>query len=315
MHGKRINIQKGEPGMITPAQLLLKAVWKGIEISDNANYSKKEYPTDSVEYKDIPYIADGDTYHLLDCYVPEQWDKDGKKHPVIIDIHGGGWYYATKDLNRFFCLHLARKGFIVFNISYRLAPKVHWIDQVQDCMAALKYISEHMEEYGGDPENVFLTGDSAGGNLSSLCAGICASKVMQNAFEVEDPKLKVAALGLTSPVPYADPSNGGVWKFYFNTFLGEYENKAWRQYMDLDKTLAVCGKDYPPTYIVTSVADIVRTQGVQAHKDLQKAGIPVELNNSKNPKLMHVYMVTGAETPEGQAAIDGMTDFFKKYIR
>lgn len=301
--------------MITPAQLALKGIWKAIEIGDNANYSKKEYPTDSVEYKDIPYIADGDAYHLLDVYVPEQWDRDGKKHPVIIDIHGGGWYYATKELNRFFCLHLARKGFLVFNMSYRLAPKAAWIDQVLDCMTALRFISEHMEEYGGDPQNVFLTGDSAGGNLSSLCAGICASRVMQNAFDVEDPKLSINALGLTSPVPYVDPANGGIFKWYIQTFQKDCEKELWRPYMDLDKTLEVCGSAYPPTYIVTSVADIVRAQGVRAAKDLKKAGIPVELNNSKNPKLMHVYMVTGADTPEGQAAINGMMGFFKKYLR
>ena len=300
--------------MITPAQLALKAVWKGIEIGDNANYSKKEYPTDSVEYKDIPYIADGDQYHLLDVYVPQEFDKDGKKHPVIIDIHGGGWYYGTKDLNRFFCLHLARKGFIVFNMSYRLAPKATWSDQVRDCMAALKYISEHMEEYGGDASNVFLTGDSAGGNLSSVCAGICTSKVMQNAFDVEDPGLKVSAVGLTSPATYLDPSAGAVWKFYFNSFNKDFEKEPWYPYLNFDKTIEVCGETYPPTYIVTSIADIVHSAGVRTHKTLKKAGVPVELNDSKNPKLMHVYMVTGADFPEGQAAIDGMTGFFKKHM-
>ncbi|MBP5271488.1 MAG: alpha/beta hydrolase [Clostridia bacterium] len=302
--------------MLTPSQLALKGVWKAIEIGDNSNYSKKEYPTDSVEYKDIPYIADGNDYHLLDVYVPRQWDKDGEKHPVIIDIHGGGWYYGTKELNRFFCLHLARKGFIVFNMSYRLAPKATWIEQVRDCMAALKFISEHMEEYGGDAQNVFLTGDSAGGNLSSLCAGICASKVMQNAFEVEDPQLHINALGLTSPVTYLDPDvAGAIWKFYFNSFNKDYEKTNYHPYLNFDKTVEVCGKNYPPTYIVTSRADIVRTNGVQTYERLKKAGIPAELNNSKNPKLMHVYMVTGADLPEGQAAIDGMTGFFKKYLK
>lgn len=300
--------------MATPAQLALKGIWKLVELGDNANYAKKEYPTDSVEYKDLPYLSDQDPYHLLDVYVPKDFDRDGKKHPVIIDIHGGGWYYATKDLNRFFCLHLARKGFVVFNLSYRLAPKVRWVDQVRDCMAALRYISDHLSEYGGDARNVFLTGDSAGGNLASLTAAISSSKVMQNAFGVEDPNLTFKAVGLTSPVPYGDPDNGGVWKFYFQTFLGDYETAPWRPYLDFDKTLGVVGKAYPPTYIVTSLADIVRTQALRAAKDLKKVGVPVEVNNSKNPKLQHVYMITGADLPEGQAAIDGMTAFFQKYI-
>ncbi len=247
--------------MITPAQLALKAVWKGIEIGDNANYSKKEYPTDSVEYKDIPYIADGNSYHLLDVYVPREFDRDGKKHPVIIDIHGGGWYYGTKELNRFFCLHLARKGFIVFNMSYRLAPKATWIDQVQDC-----------------------------------------------------PGLSIKAIGLTSPATYLDPSAGAIWKFYFNSFNKDFEKETWYPYLNFDSTVEVCGKAYPPTHIVTSVADIVHSAGVRTYKTLKKAGIPAEINDSKNPKLMHVYMVTGADLPEGQAAIDGMTGFFQKYI-
>ena len=62
------------------------------------------------------------------------------------------------------------------------------------------------------------------------------------------------------------------------------------------------------------MADIVHSAGVRTYKTLKKAGIPTELNDSKNPKLMHVYMVTGADLPEGQAAIDGMTGFFQKYI-
>ena len=199
-------------------------------------------------------------------------------------------------------------------MSYRLAPKATWIDQVRDCMAALKYISEHMEEYGGDASNVFLTGDSAGGNLSSVCAGICTSKVMQNAFDVEDPGLKVSAVGLTSPATYLDPSAGAVWKFYFNSFNKDFEKEPWYPYLNFDKTIEVCGETYPPTYIVTSIADIVHSAGVRTHKTLKKAGVPVELNDSKNPKLMHVYMVTGADLPEGQAAIDGMTGFFKKHM-
>lgn len=299
----------------TPTQLSLMGLWKLIEAGDNANYSKKEYPTDSVEHKDIPYLEDGNKFHLLDVYVPEAFQGDGKKHPVIIDIHGGGWYYATKDLNRFFCLHLARKGFIVFNISYRLAPKAVWQDQVQDCMAALQYISAHLEDYGGDAQNVFLTGDSAGGNLAGVCAGLCVSNVMRNAFDVEDPKLSLKALGLTSPAMYLEPEDSNaVMKAYFKSFLGDYEKALWRPYLNFDQTVEVCGTNYPPTYTVTSLSDIMRTNAVKAHKKLKASGIPAELNNAKNPALMHVYMVTGADLEPGQAAITGMTDFFKSYI-
>ena len=139
-------------------------------------------------------------------------------------------------------------------------------------------------------------------------------KFVQNAFEVEDPGLSVKAIGFTSPATYLDPSAGAIWKFYFNSFNKDFEKEAWYPYLNFDKSIEVCGRAYPPAYIVTSVADIVHSAGVRTHKTLKKAGIPTELNDSKNPKLMHVYMVTGADLPDGQAAIDGMTGFFQKYI-
>ena len=117
--------------------------------------------------------------------------------------------------------------------------------------------------------------------------------------------------GIRAP---GDPSAGAIWKFYFNSFNKDFEKEAWYPYLNFDSTIEVCGRAYPPTYIVTSVADIVHSAGVRTHKTLKKAGIPTELNDSKNPKLMHVYMVTGADLPEGQAAIDSMTGFFQKYI-
>lgn len=62
---------------------------------------------DGIEARiDIPYIEDGHRGHLLDVYYPKD---AGQKLPVIIDIHGGGFLYGDKDLNKLYGYHLAKK--------------------------------------------------------------------------------------------------------------------------------------------------------------------------------------------------------------
>ena len=65
---------------------------------------------------------------MFDAYYPAE--NDGKL-PVIIDIHGGGWMYADKDLNIFYNQYLASRGFLVFSVSYRLVPSVAVPDQLR----------------------------------------------------------------------------------------------------------------------------------------------------------------------------------------
>lgn len=57
--------------------------------------------------------------------------------PVIIDIHGGGWMYGTKEINKNYCLVLAQNDYVVVNINYRLAPDFSVADQLRDCFSPL----------------------------------------------------------------------------------------------------------------------------------------------------------------------------------
>ncbi len=91
-----------------------KAFWKTVEKSDAKNIASQTEPEGIKRICDIPYIGDGHPMHLLDVYYPED---AAHALPVIIDIHGGGWMYGSKELNKIYCLNLAKRGFTVFNIS------------------------------------------------------------------------------------------------------------------------------------------------------------------------------------------------------
>ena len=89
------------------------------------------------EFTDIPYIDEGTRAHQLDIYIPHDAIMCAARNlPVYIDVHGGGFVYGYKELNRNFCIALARRGFAVISISYRVYPQADFLGQLQDVNAA-----------------------------------------------------------------------------------------------------------------------------------------------------------------------------------
>lgn len=153
-------------------------------------------PEDIDVIADLAYLPDGgyDTAagacrgHLLDLYLPHDAVlRGGHTLPVYIDIHGGGFTYGYKELNRNFNVHLAEQGFAVFSLNYRPAPQTDLRGQLADIQAALRWIAAHMADYPVNPNAVFLTGDSAGGALTLLTLAIENNAEAAAAFGVDKP--------------------------------------------------------------------------------------------------------------------------------
>lgn len=297
--------------MVVPVSLL-EAFWKWDGKMDQKRLASQTFPTDLIEDNDIAYLPTGHEYHKLDVYYPEGTPSKAKL-PVIIDIHGGGWLYGDKDLNKNYCLHLAQKGFVVFNISYRLCPEVTVKEQVQDCMAALDFIGKDLlSKYPCDKKRIYVTGDSAGGQLAGFVAALNVSEKLRKAFDTANPGLKIKAAGLTSPCPYLEPK--GIMKLYLPHVLGKkWKRQEWADYVDFDKVIRAAKDDYPPTIIFTSFADfLAKDQARKAYKFMKKRGLKVKYDCAKDPRLMHVYSVLNPDDKASQKAIDEMIKFFLK---
>ena len=138
--------------------------------------------------RNVPYAGDDFRRHQLDVWR----SKDvGPGAPVLLQIHGGGWMTGNKDQQaRPLLYHFAQQGWVCVAINYRLAPKAKWPDQLVDCKLALRWIREHVHEYGGDPEFVVATGGSAGGHLTAL-VGLTANRPeYQPGFESVDTSVR-----------------------------------------------------------------------------------------------------------------------------
>ena len=89
--------------------------------------------------------------------------------PVLLYIHGGGWCIGDKMFAMKASLErVASRGVVCCVANYRMSPTVPWPAQIIDSKRALIWVKQHVHEYGGDPDLVFVSGESAGGHLSSL---------------------------------------------------------------------------------------------------------------------------------------------------
>lgn len=123
--------------------------------------------------------------NLLDIYRPRQPAASGA--PVILQIHGGAWIVGDKAQQGLpLMLHMAKKGFVCVAINYRLSPRATFPDHLIDCKKALAWVREHIEDYGGDPSRILVTGGSAGGHLAAMVALTANDPRYQPGFEEAD---------------------------------------------------------------------------------------------------------------------------------
>lgn len=295
---------------------IMQVSWKFCDKSDKKRMSTQTPPENVVKVKDVTYLDDGNPYHKFDVFYPEGTiPKEGL--PVIIDIHGGGWMYASKDLNEYYCMELANKGYCVFSISYRLVPDVTVYEQIKDCTDALAYINSNMKNYPANKKTVMLTGDSAGGQLALYSTILNNNPDAREIFDTVDTKLNIKCLLLTSPVTYA--KSGGWFSIYTKKMWGEdYKTKAAYNYMDLDEIMELAN-DMPPTYFITSSGDtLAHDQTVNAYNYFADKGYECEIQDFTDlrdgKKLPHVFSVLDPFDEYGQKAINDVLDYYQKAL-
>ncbi|MCU0481136.1 MAG: alpha/beta hydrolase [Anaerolineae bacterium] len=114
---------------------------------------------------DIPYNTAEDAHprQVLDLYLPTT-----ENFPIVVYVHGGAWVGGDKNGYANIGNTLAQAGYGVAIINYRLSPQFTHPAHTQDGAMAVAWLVEHITEYGGDPDMLFLTGHSAGGHMVSL---------------------------------------------------------------------------------------------------------------------------------------------------
>jgi pimeloyl-ACP methyl ester carboxylesterase len=114
--------------------------------------------------RDIAYGAD--PRQRVDIFLPQKTDLHDL--PMLMFMHGGAWTHGTKDWCGFMAPPLVQQPAIFISVGYRLIPSVSFPSPVMDCIAALRWICDHIAEHGGSPHPLFVGGHSAGGQIAAL---------------------------------------------------------------------------------------------------------------------------------------------------
>lgn len=113
---------------------------------------------------DVPY---GDDYwQKVDVYLPD--DSATADLPVFLNLHGGGWTHGYKEWLGFMAPPIVSLPAVYVSVSYRLAPDHLYPVPLEDTFLALRWAVDHIADYGGSPDRLFIGGHSAGGHLASL---------------------------------------------------------------------------------------------------------------------------------------------------
>ena len=295
-------------------------LWEFTGKSD-AKRIASQTPTPGIsEIADIPYIDDGRREHVLDFYYRDQGDGTIPSAPLIIDIHGGGWMYGYKEINKYYCYYLASKGFNVFSINYRLCPEVKFWDQVEDAFSAFGWIDEHGAEYNCDMKNVFICGDSAGGHIGAIAVTLFSRPDIREIYNVELPSFSFNACGFVCGAfdvkLFKELSLG--WN-YAKIILGDdFRTNKYANCTSISDVFYSAPDEtvFPPIFMISSKEDFLGFLSVKFDKLLTENGrehVFRRLGKSPLHSLPHVFCITNPEYPESQIVNTEMLDFFKSH--
>lgn len=88
--------------------------------------------------------------------------------PVIVFFYGGSWDSGSKQDYLFVAEALTAQGYLVVIADYRLYPEVKFPQLMRDPALVIQWVRQHVAEYQGDPQRLFLMGHSAGAHLAVM---------------------------------------------------------------------------------------------------------------------------------------------------
>jgi acetyl esterase/lipase len=189
--------------------------------------------------------------------------------PCVIVIHGGGWDDGERDEISHLNDWLARSGYAVAAISYRLAPAAIWPAQRDDVLAAIAYVKAHATQWDIDSSRLIILGRSAGGQIAEA-----------SAYAFHDPAVR-GVIALYAPADmrfaYRFSREDDIIKSpsLLRKFLGGTPEQAGAAY-DSASGILLVGPATPPTLQVHGTIDTLvwHKQSERLAARLSEAGVP-----------------------------------------
>jgi acetyl esterase len=211
-------------------------------------------------------IKDGNRTTPLRIYTPLG---KSKQFPVILLIHGGAWVAGNLDTHDNMARYLCKEvKALVVSVEYQNAPEGKFPGPLEQCYDALLWVSQHAQEFQGNPSLLAVVGDSAGGNMA---AALCLLTRDRKGPTIDFQVLINPATDLTGngTINRQDDALDPV-RWYATQYV-KNPNDANNPYVSpiMSKDLS----NLPPTLIILAEKDDLRKDGQRYAERLISAGV------------------------------------------
>lgn len=289
---------------------LVKQIRSEFGASDAKRDAELSTPADIERFDNIVYGPDS-LWNVLDVYRPVK--SGGRVLPVILNVHGGGWVYGTKETYQFYAMALAQHGFAVVNYTYRLAPESRFPASVEDTDSVVRWIISNADIYGFDLDNFFATGDSAGAHLLSVYTAALSnpdySKKL-NCGILDDFNFKAVALNC-GKYSFKDPIFGDM--KLLDELIGPGENNPLRP---LVESVDFVTENFPETYLMTCDGDFLKAHAPLLASKFTEKNVPFEFRfySENNGGLWHCFQ-NSIQHETGKKQRDDECSFFLRMMQ
>ncbi|WP_026662912.1 alpha/beta hydrolase [Butyrivibrio proteoclasticus] len=291
------------------------AIRIGLEVIQGLGSSGEQPPEEKApdnvkEARNFPYINREGIPLAMDIFQPVGPEYDERELPVIVTIHGGGLVTGDRKISLNLSRDLASRGYLVFAIEYRLAPRANVCEQLDDVCAGLDLVGSKLVEYDVDYSRIFLTADSAGAFLAIYTAAMKNSVKLQRVIGHEPSRMVFKALGISCGMFYTNKDDI-LGALLSEQFYGDRKDDSnFIQYMNPEHPEIV--NNLPPTFFVTSRGDFLNQYTISYSKALKRAGKTSKLLYYSEEYLNHTFNFAHPDFPQSKDANTKMLAFFEE---
>ena len=225
---------------------------------------------------------------------------------MLLFIHGGVWIIGNFENHKRLLRDLVvGSGAVGVFVDYTPLPNAKFPVQLEECYAALKWVSEHGAEIGADGSRIAVSGNSVGGNMTAALALMAKDR--------KGPTISYQALLV--PATDADVDTGSYHRYGTGRFLTrDFMKYGWDLYAPDAKTRSNPYvsplrasteelKGLPPALVITAENDPLRDEGEDYARKLKEAG--VEVTAVRYNGTIHDFVALNAlrHVPSTEAAL------------
>jgi acetyl esterase/lipase len=259
------------------------------------------------------FSQDGRTVKL---YIMKPEQMSGKPG-VLLFIHGGVWLVGNFENHQRLLRDLVvGSGQIGVFVEYTSLPEAKFPTQIEQCYAALKWVSDHAQQLGADGSRIAVAGNSVGGNMTAALSLMSKDRT--------GPKISYQVLLI--PATDASVDSRSYHEYGTSRFLTRaFMKYGWDLYApdaktrdnpyvsplraNLDQL-----KGLPPALVITAENDPLRDEGEAYARKLKEAGVRVDAVRFNG--TIHDFVALNAlrHVPSTEAAIDQINDGLRQHL-